>query len=348
MPAPGAGRARQGGEIVGHLGTGLEPLHEEESPPHAPPHPVPPVSVSTGEASERERKPKPAKKQRTPHQPGRWLDERLGAHQPAPASTSPTPWCCPSPCSSPGWPSCFFGGELPAHEINSRLYVMHILLVPALFARLLGAHLAILWRQKHTQFPGKSGRERNVVGSYLWPKLRGQEHRVVLLRGRRAGRPGRVGPDQLRVAVRAVPPRGRHHRRPAGLVRGLAGGRPAPHPGLGTPDLRDRPPNAFFPGALLPGITFELLYAWPFLEARFTGDPQEHHSCSGRRTEVSHSPTRSPRPPCRGRQRTGRAGVPAIGRVLGRGSVRLASTGVQAPPSGRRIHAASSRTAASA
>lgn len=36
-------------------------------------------------------------------------------------------------------------------------------------------------------------------------------------------------------------------------------------------------PNPFFPGVLLPGITFMLLYAWPFLEARFTGDRRYHN-----------------------------------------------------------------------
>ena len=31
-------------------------------------------------------------------------------------------------------------------------------------------------------------------------------------------------------------------------------------------------PNAFFPAVLLPGITFNLIYAWPILEAKLTGD----------------------------------------------------------------------------
>ena len=35
--------------------------------------------------------------------------------------------------------------------------------------------------------------------------------------------------------------------------------------------------EVFWPGILLPGITFGLLYLWPFLEARFTGDRLEHH-----------------------------------------------------------------------
>jgi ubiquinol-cytochrome c reductase cytochrome b subunit len=38
-------------------------------------------------------------------------------------------------------------------------------------------------------------------------------------------------------------------------------------------------PNPFFPGALLGGLTFGLLYAWPALEAFVTGDHAEHHLC---------------------------------------------------------------------
>jgi ubiquinol-cytochrome c reductase cytochrome b subunit len=34
--------------------------------------------------------------------------------------------------------------------------------------------------------------------------------------------------------------------------------------------------NPFFPAVLLPGITFLLLYLWPFLEARLTGDRLHH------------------------------------------------------------------------
>jgi ubiquinol-cytochrome c reductase cytochrome b subunit len=36
-------------------------------------------------------------------------------------------------------------------------------------------------------------------------------------------------------------------------------------------------PAPFFPGVLLPGITFLLLYAWPFLEAWITGDHMAHN-----------------------------------------------------------------------
>jgi ubiquinol-cytochrome c reductase cytochrome b subunit len=49
-----------------------------------------------------------------------------------------------------------FGGEFPASDIISRLFVFHIMLLPALLLALVGVHLAILVLQKHTQFPGNA------------------------------------------------------------------------------------------------------------------------------------------------------------------------------------------------
>ncbi|MDQ3879085.1 MAG: cytochrome b, partial [Actinomycetota bacterium] len=62
-----------------------------------------------------------------------------------------------------------FGGEFPAHQIISRLFVVHVMIVPGLIIALLTAHLVIIWRQKHTQFAGPGRTESNVVGSKLWP-----------------------------------------------------------------------------------------------------------------------------------------------------------------------------------
>ncbi|MCU1376163.1 MAG: cytochrome b/b6 domain protein, partial [Actinomycetia bacterium] len=44
-----------------------------------------------------------------------------------------------------------FGGEFPAEDITSRMFVLHILVLPALIATVMGVHLAVVWRQKHTQ-----------------------------------------------------------------------------------------------------------------------------------------------------------------------------------------------------
>ncbi|MGI8407705.1 MAG: cytochrome b, partial [Actinomycetota bacterium] len=47
-----------------------------------------------------------------------------------------------------------FGGEFPSEGIISRLFVLHVMLLPALIIGLISAHLGILWRQKHAQFKG--------------------------------------------------------------------------------------------------------------------------------------------------------------------------------------------------
>lgn len=43
-----------------------------------------------------------------------------------------------------------FGGEWPGTGIIGRLYPVHILLIPAAVVGVLGAHLGLVWHQKHT------------------------------------------------------------------------------------------------------------------------------------------------------------------------------------------------------
>src|SRR4051794_4817496 len=62
-----------------------------------------------------------------------------------------------------------FGGEFPSPETAPRLFISHVLIVPGVFVALISAHLAMIIRQKHAQFPGPGRHDRNVVGSRLWP-----------------------------------------------------------------------------------------------------------------------------------------------------------------------------------
>ena len=62
-----------------------------------------------------------------------------------------------------------FGGDFPGEIIIPRMYVLHILLFPGIILALIGAHLALVWYQKHTQFPGPGRTERNVVGVRIMP-----------------------------------------------------------------------------------------------------------------------------------------------------------------------------------
>ncbi|MDV2475221.1 cytochrome bc1 complex cytochrome b subunit [Rhodococcus zopfii] len=62
-----------------------------------------------------------------------------------------------------------FGGDFPGELIIPRFYVLHVLLIPGIILALIAAHLALVWYQKHTQFPGPARTEQNVVGVRILP-----------------------------------------------------------------------------------------------------------------------------------------------------------------------------------
>jgi ubiquinol-cytochrome c reductase cytochrome b subunit len=63
-----------------------------------------------------------------------------------------------------------FGGEFPGQEVLTRLYVLHVLLIPGLMLALVPLHGIVLpWRVMHTHFPGRSRGERNQIGMPFFP-----------------------------------------------------------------------------------------------------------------------------------------------------------------------------------
>jgi ubiquinol-cytochrome c reductase cytochrome b subunit len=62
-----------------------------------------------------------------------------------------------------------FGGEFPGVDIVSRLYILHIMLLPALIIAAIGVHMLLLIINKHTQFAGPGRTNDNVVGSPVMP-----------------------------------------------------------------------------------------------------------------------------------------------------------------------------------
>ncbi len=174
--------------------------------------------------------------------------------------------------------STIWGGQFPGTgSFFSRLEILHVFLIPLALMGLIGIHLASIMRQHHSQFPGPGRRERNVVGTPMWP--------AYALRS--------VG---LMLAVAAV----------LFLMGGLIQINPiwqwGPyHPYLSEngaqPDwyigwligaLRLMPnyelviagrtviPNPFWGGAAFPLVVFGVLYAWPAVERRITGDRRQH------------------------------------------------------------------------
>jgi ubiquinol-cytochrome c reductase cytochrome b subunit len=170
-----------------------------------------------------------------------------------------------------------FGGEFPSQDIIPRLFVIHVLVVPALIVGLLSVHLAILVRQKHTQFPGRGRTETNVVGSRLWPTFAAKTGGLfffVFAMCAALGGLFQINPVWLYG--------------PYDPSAVSAGSQPDWYIGWLEGALRLMPPweirvagfeipNPFFPGVLLPGLTFGALYLWPWIEARFTHDHDDHH-----------------------------------------------------------------------
>ena len=77
-------------------------------------------------------------------------------------------WACPVVGTWMHW--ALFGGDFPRRRSSiPRLYALHILLLPGIILALIGVHLALVWFQKHTQFPGPGRTETNVVGVRVMP-----------------------------------------------------------------------------------------------------------------------------------------------------------------------------------
>ncbi len=62
-----------------------------------------------------------------------------------------------------------FGGEFPGEDIISRLYTVHVLLIPGLLLALIAAHMMLLVYHRHTQWPGPGRTNDNVVGFPMLP-----------------------------------------------------------------------------------------------------------------------------------------------------------------------------------
>jgi len=172
--------------------------------------------------------------------------------------------------------SLFFGGAYPGPATIGRLFILHVLILPALIAVLLSIHLAIVWRQKHTQFPGPGRTEHNVVGSRLWPTYAAKSAGlfaalvafVAALGGLAQINPiWLYGPYRTSAVTTAAQP---------DWYMGWLEGALRLFPPWRVHIFNHTIPELFWPGAVLPGLTFALLYAWPFIEARVTHDRANH------------------------------------------------------------------------
>ena len=176
--------------------------------------------------------------------------------------------------------SSIFGGEFPGEIILSRFYIAHVLLIPGLLVALISAHLGLVFKQKHTQWPGPGRTNSNVVGERMFPRYaikQGGFFMVVfgviaLMAGLFQINPiWLFGPYEAAVVSTAS--------QPDWYVMFLDGStRLMPDWEINIPigDGYVIPP-LFWPTVVLPGILVMLSLSYPFVEARRNRDNKHHN-----------------------------------------------------------------------
>ncbi len=181
------------------------------------------------------------------------------------------------PFIGPWLASVMFGGPFPNGVLISRLYPVHIFLVPALIAATLGLHLGVLWLQRHTQFPGPGRDERTVVGTPLIPAYALRTTGYLVLIGAVLSFMGsflQINPLWLFGPYRAW--NATTMAQPDWYTTWLEGAVRL-FPGW---DLQIGPvylPGIFWPAVVLPGVVFTLLFLWPWIDGVFTRDHRFHN-----------------------------------------------------------------------
>jgi ubiquinol-cytochrome c reductase cytochrome b subunit len=170
-----------------------------------------------------------------------------------------------------------FGGAYPGSQILSHMYVLHVFVVPLIILGLLGAHLGIIMRQHHSQFPGKGATETNVVGTPMWPGYMAKSGGYFFMTFAVTAALGGLaqinpiwlfGPyDPIRISTFTQPD----------WYIGWLDGALRLWPNWETHFPGHMIPNVFYPAVLLPGLIFNILYVYPFLEAKLTGDKAYHN-----------------------------------------------------------------------
>ena len=170
-----------------------------------------------------------------------------------------------------------FGAKFPGTEIIGRLYIVHVLLVPGILAGMIGAHMALLIKQKHTEFPGPGKTENTVSGERMYPTYgakAGGFFFIVFAVCAALGGLAQINPVWLFG--------------PYNTAQVSAGSQPDWYIGFLDGSTRLFPsweirvwdhtiPPLFWPTVVLPGILFTLAGAYPFLEAKLTKDRASHN-----------------------------------------------------------------------
>ncbi|GAA3746196.1 ubiquinol-cytochrome c reductase cytochrome b subunit [Plantactinospora mayteni] len=176
--------------------------------------------------------------------------------------------------------SAIFAGEFPGEIIISRFFIAHVLLIPALLVGLISAHLGLVFKQKHTQWPGPGRTNSNVVGERMFPRYALKQGGffmivfgvIALLGGLVQINPiWLFGPYEAGVVSAAS--------QPDWYVMFLDGSTRLMPPWEINIPIGDGYviPPLFWPTVVLPGILTMVPLFYPFIEARLNKDREIHN-----------------------------------------------------------------------
>jgi ubiquinol-cytochrome c reductase cytochrome b subunit len=170
-----------------------------------------------------------------------------------------------------------FGGEFPGTEIVGRLYIVHVLLIPAILAALIGLHLAIMIRQKHTDFPGPGKTESTVTGIRFYPTFSAKATGFFfIVFGLLAALGGLAQINPIWLFGPYNPAQVSSGSQPDWYMAMLDGSTRL-FPSWETRLWGHTVPALFWPTVVLPGVLIGLAAAYPFLEAKLTRDRARHN-----------------------------------------------------------------------
>ena len=170
-----------------------------------------------------------------------------------------------------------FGGEFPTDQIISRLFILHVLLLPGLLIGGVILHVGLVWIQKHTMYRTPGAKESVVRGPSFWPVQVFRSSGLFLLTG--AVLALLAGLVQINPVWTYGPYRAYESSVPSqpdwymGWLEGTLRLAPAFEPTI----LGVTIPSIFIPAMVLPGLMLLLLLIWPFVEGHHRGDHEEHH-----------------------------------------------------------------------
>jgi len=178
-----------------------------------------------------------------------------------------------------------FGGDFPGDIIIPRLYIAHVLLLPGIILALIAAHVALVWYQKHTQFPGPGRTETNVVGARIVPVFAADQGAFFAFTLGIVGIMGGV------LQINPIWNLG-----PYNPSQVSAGSQPDFYMMWTDGMARLMPPWELYLGrytipaafwvALIMGLVFAVLVAYPWIEKRLIGGDDVHHNLLQRPRDV--------------------------------------------------------------